>query len=392
VTAILVLTLWPLDIQPTLSDARLSLRFGLADCLRNVILFLPLGIALSLRGAGVAGVVLRAAVLSASIELLQIGIPGRYSDVSDFVSNTGGALLGAILHHSAERWLWPGPRGAALLALLWSAVIAATLFGTGLLVRPVLPETEYWAGWTLDLAHFDRYTGHVTSAALDAEPLPNGRLERSAEVRRLWLDGAPLHVELVAGAPTGSLAPVFTIHDAAHREILLLGAERGDLVLRVRTWAQAVSLDRPALRWRGVLAGVREGEPLAIGARRQGNGWCLSLGAQSACPLGFTAGSGWRLIWFPHRLPAEAAPWLNALWLGALFLPLGLWLRLRPSVALAATLAIGALLEAPEAGLLPTPWAEIAAACAGLVFGVALQALLAARGPTRRLALGALRS
>jgi VanZ family protein len=389
VAAILLLTLWPLGAQPTLADARLSVRFGLADSLRNVILFLPLGIALSRRGASAVGVALRAALLSAGIELLQIGIPGRYANVSDFVSNTTGAILGAILYRSAAHWLWPGPRAAARLAVLWAAAIAAAFVGTAVLLRPVLPETEYWAGWTLELAHLDHYTGRVTSAALGPEPLPSGRLERSAEVRRLWLDGAPLRVEVLAGATTASLAPVFTIHDEAHREVLLLGEERGDLVLRVRTGAQAVSLDRPALRWPGVLANVREGEPLAIGARREGNGWCLSLGDESACPLGFTAGSGWRLIWFPQVLPPDAVPWLNALWLGALFVPLGLWLRLRPSAVLAMAIAVGALFAAPRAGLLPTAGVEIAAASAGLLLGLGLRALLASQAPARRLVLGA---
>jgi hypothetical protein len=373
---ILVLTLWPLGSKPSFTDDQTFLRFGLADAVRNLILFLPLGIALALRGTGFAGVALRATLLSAAIELAQVAIPGRYRNVWDVVSNAGGALLGAALLRTAKRWLWPGRSLATRLALAGSAFVATLLLGTGLLLSPALPFTEYAAGWTLDLDPLAHYTGRVISATLGEEPLPNGRLARSEQVRRLWLEGAPLHLEVVAGGRTASLAPIFTLHDSAHREVLLVGAERGDLVLRVRTRAQAVSLDRPGLRWADALDDVREGDPLTIAARREGNGWCLSLGDRSACPLGFTAGSGWRLLWFPQSLPTEAAPWLNAVWLAALFVPLGLWLRANAGSALAVAIAVGALFATPLVGLLPTPPAELAASLAGMALGAALRPLL----------------
>jgi VanZ family protein len=385
--AILVLTLWPLGPKPGFADDRLSVRFALADFLRNVMLFLPLGIVLAARGCGAMGVALRAILLSAGIELAQVVIPGRFGNLSDILSNSVGAVLGAALHRTASRWLWPGRRGAERLGFAWSLVAATVVLGTGLLLRPALPGTEYFAGWTLELGHLARYSGRVLHATLGTEPLPNGPLERSEQVRALWLAGTPLRVEAHAGAPTTSLAPIFTIHDVAHREILLIGAERGDLVLRVRTWAQAVSLDRPALRWPGILDDVKEGEPLTIGAQRDGNGWCLTLGDRSACPLGFTAGSGWRLVWFPHSLPAEAAPWLNYVWLALVFLPVGLWLRFTAAGALACAIAAAPLLAAPLAGLLPTPPAELAGAASGFLLGAALQALLARRRPRTRLSL-----
>ena len=376
VAVILVLTLWPLGSKPSFTDDQTFLRFGLADAVRNVILFLPLGIALTLRGTGFAGVALCATLLSVAIELAQVAIPGRYRNVWDVVSNAGGALLGAALIRTAPRWLRPGRSFATRLSLAGSACVATLLLGTGLLLSPALPFTEYAAGWALDLDPLAHYTGRVISATLGEEPLPNGRLARSEQVRRLWLEGAPLHLEAVAGGRTASLAPIFTLHDSAHREVLLVGAERGDLVLRVRTRAQAVSLDRPGLRWADALDDVQEGDPLTITARREGNGWCLSLGDRSACPLGFTAGSGWRLLWFPQSLPTEAAPWLNAVWIAALFLPLGLWLRANAGSALAVAIAVGALFATPLAGLLPTPPAELAASLAGMALGAALRPLL----------------
>ncbi|MCC6641056.1 MAG: VanZ family protein [Deltaproteobacteria bacterium] len=387
VAGILLLTLWPIAPRYAEDGGSFSLRFGLADAVRNVILFVPLGIALGGRGAGAIRVALCATALSAAIELAQVQIPGRYGNAADLVSNVAGALVGSALVRSAPRWLWPGRSGAIRLGLVWSIVVAAILLGTGVLLAPALPPTEYYAGWTLDLGHLDRYTGRVSSAHLGAEPLPNGRLAHSDVVRHLWLDGVPLRVDAVAGERTTSLAPIFSIHDDLHREIVLLGAERGDLVLRVRTRAQAVSLDRPGMRWPGVLDDVRAGEPIALGARREGNGWCLSLGERSACPIGFSAGSGWRLVWFPQSLSPAAGPWLNAAWLAALFVPLGLWLRASLASATAVVIAVLALLATPLTGLLPPALADLAASATGIALGVAMRAVLGERSRSSRLAL-----
>jgi hypothetical protein len=74
-------------------------------------------------------------------------------------------------------------------------------------------------------------------------------------------------------------------------------------------------------------------------------------------------------------LPTEAAPWLNAVWLAALFLPLGLWLRANAGSALAVAIAVAALFATPLVGLLPTPPAELAASLAGIGLGAALRPL-----------------
>jgi len=380
VTGILALTLWPIANTPGFEDDSLSVRLGLADAVRNVLLFVPLGIALARRGHGLLTVMLLATALSGCIELAQVQIPGRYGNLFDIASNLVGAGLGVLLLRSAPGWLVPTPRAAARLSVAWAAAVVAALLATGLLLQPALPSLDYYAGWTPRLGHLEAYRGRVESARLGELALPSGRLPDSAEARRLWLGGAPLRLRVLPGARVASLAPLFTLHDAARREVLLVGAERGDLVLRVRTQAQAVSLDRPGMRWPGALETLRPGEPVTLEARREGNGWCLTLGARSACPLGFTAGSGWRLVWFPHGLPAEWAPSLNAAWLALLFLPLGLWFRWRPGPLLALPLAVvGLVWLAPGAGLLATPWAELAAAGAGFVLGALLRALLAGR-------------
>lgn len=83
----------------------------LSDVLGNVVLFLPLGFAV----AGAAGGAGRApaarlaaaagggAVLSVTVEGLQLLVPGRATDVDDVIFNVLGALVGAAILLVAER-------------------------------------------------------------------------------------------------------------------------------------------------------------------------------------------------------------------------------------------------------------------------------------------------
>lgn len=377
--AILAATLWPLGAKPDFHDDHLSFRVLPADFIRNVLLFLPFGVALARRGAGLLATGLVALVFSAAIELAQLVIPGRYANGADLGGNVAGAILGAAVQRSAPHWLWPGPRGADRLALAGAGTLAAVVIGTGLLVAPALPDAEYFAGLAPELGHMARYGGRVREAALGDLPLPDGRVEGSEQLRALWLSGATLRIDAEAGPPTDSLAPLLTLHDALHREVLVLGVDGDDLVVRGRNRAQVVGLDRPSLRFANALEGTKVGAPLTITARRDGHGFCIGLGARSACPLGFTAGSGWRLLWTPQGLPAPTRDWLNGLWLAAFALPIGLWLRPTSSGATALTVAGCALLAAPLAGLLRTPSYELGAAAAGLLAGLALHAFLPGR-------------
>ena len=76
--------------------------FLLIDVIGNVLVFVPLGIGLAgiLPGNG-RQMILRAALLgllvSLTIELIQLTIPTRATDVDDLIFNTAGTMLGAIM-------------------------------------------------------------------------------------------------------------------------------------------------------------------------------------------------------------------------------------------------------------------------------------------------------
>ena len=80
-----------------------ALQYLLVDVVGNVLLFVPLGFTFAAastrpaRWARVAAATLSAALLSLSIEVLQLAMPSRASDVDDVLFNTLGALLGAAV-------------------------------------------------------------------------------------------------------------------------------------------------------------------------------------------------------------------------------------------------------------------------------------------------------
>jgi hypothetical protein len=204
-----------------------------------------------------------------------------------------------------------------------------------------------------------------------------GEIPQSPEVRRLLLAGTPLHIEAIAGPRLRALGPLFVIADEREREVLLIGPDRDDLVLRYRTLAAEWRLDQPDVRLRGVLAGVARGDTLVIEASRTTSGTCLTLNGTGTCHLGYTIGSGWALLLFPEHFPRWLQQLLGSAWVGAFMIPVGLLARKRPETLLAAGLLVTTVFVLPgRSGLLPTPWPQLLGAGAGWLLGAAFQAAL----------------
>ena len=80
-------------------DGEGGLRFALAELIGNVLLFVPLGMALRWRlpRFGVGGVTIVALLISVAIETLQgVLATGRWATTTDVITNTVGGLIGAI--------------------------------------------------------------------------------------------------------------------------------------------------------------------------------------------------------------------------------------------------------------------------------------------------------
>lgn len=341
-------------------------ELGLADFLSNVVLFVPL--AAGLRGAGVPAraTVALGLVLSVAVELAQLGIPGRESALGDVVANTAGAALGAYL----LPLLWRRRRSVLGGAAAAAASLAVVVCG-GLALRPSFPPGTYYGQWTARLRGYARYEGRVVSARIDDLPLPPWRLPDSPAVRRLLRAGAPVRIRAVAGPRPAALAPLFSIYDGETREILLMGPDRDDLVLRVRTRAADLRLAPAELRWPGAMAGVRSGDSLEVEVRRGRSGYCLRLNGTQRCGLTFTAGALWALLRSVPHLPARARSVLDCLFLALLGLPVGLLApRRTPGLAVAGLLVVGMVFLPPLLGLAVTPPLEVAALALAVAAGL----------------------
>jgi glycopeptide antibiotics resistance protein len=78
-------------------------REAVVGALGNMLLFVPLGVALALRRASIARVAATALFASAAVELVQLLVPGRTTSVDDVVFNVVGAVLGLAVTRLRER-------------------------------------------------------------------------------------------------------------------------------------------------------------------------------------------------------------------------------------------------------------------------------------------------
>lgn len=353
---------------------------GIADAILNVLLFAPLGIALSLSSWSGRRLYLLGALLSSSIEFVQLFIPGRDPSVGDVLFNLLGVAAGVLVTRSAARWLLPGRRQASRLSLA-AAVAAVAVFAlSGILLAPSFPESVYYGQWTPNLGHLEWYRGRVLAAELGPVTLPGRRLEESDSVRSLLSEGAPLRVLAIAGPRSRRLASLVSIYDVQQREIVLLGPDRDDLVYRYRTRAAALRLDQPDLRLSNAMRRVAPGDMLEIAVRRAPGGRCISLDHARACNIGFGVGSGWALLLYPEGVPVWVRMLLSAGWVAALAVPVGFWSRRQWGTVLATGVLAGGLVIVPWATALATVTVvEVLGGVVGLLGGALLHRYVRSR-------------
>lgn len=378
---ILVATLTPAERGELGEFERCVLCGGrwMADLLRNIILFVPLGALLSLvlRGAHWYRAALLASLISALIELTQLTIAGRDPSIGDLLANTVGGFAGALAMRTRHRWAAPSRPVAARLSVGAAAVVAIIVTATGILWRPSLPVSTYFVQWTPDLEHLEPYGGRVLASSLGPWPLVPDERSGRGRFGALFDGREELVVQAEAGPQPGSLAPILAIHDQYEREILLVGPDRDDLIVRFRTSGLSVAFDQPDLRVHGAMAGAKAGERLTLRVRRAGAGdYCIAVRSETSCGNGFAAGSGWAALLFPRLRDAWMQRALDALWLGMLVLPVGLWFRRSAWSAGAFAITAMAVGVVPSlVGLRPVTLAELG----GIVAGLAAGAMLARR-------------
>jgi hypothetical protein len=264
-----------------------------------------------------------------------------------------------------------------------AAIVALGMFAlTGYLLAPTFPRLPYFAWWTAARPELAWYHGRVLQASLGSLSLHPSDHPLPPEARSLLFSSTPLRIEAIAGPRLPSLGPLISIEDRWRRDVVLVGPDRTDLVLRYRARSARLRLDGPDIRLRGALAGVQRGDTLHIAAHRTPDGYCLSVNRVEACRLWFTIGTGWALLLYPKHFPPWAQQLLDAGWVAGLLLPLGLWARRRPESALGMGIALWGLWALPrQVGLSATPGREWLGAACGLLIGIALQTAAHRRQP-----------
>jgi VanZ family protein len=385
---ILVATLWPFPGQEPegFTSCIACGEHATSDVLINIILFAPLGAALALHMRSIPRCALSAALLSATIELAQLYIPGRDSSLGDVLSNTLGGTLGAVLTRTVVLWLLPSPERAARLSRTAAFTAGIACWATGVLLTPAFPDALYYGQWTPSLAHLELYRGRVLDATLSGLPITPGPLPDSRLVRQRLASqqGFSLRVRAVAGPRTPGLAALVAIYDDHEREIVLLGPDRDDLVLRFRARATDLRFDQPDVRLVSALQHVAAGDTLDItvtrGGEQEKGRYSFALNGRITSGLGCAVGCGWAVLMYPESLP----PWLRTLlgvaWVGGLFAPAGFWMRTRSDALFTAAAVATGLAGAPAfTPLVATPALQWAAALLGMLAGAAVRIVLSRR-------------
>lgn len=260
VVAILLLTLWPLPEQ----SYRASLSHvtclvcgdqGAQDVIQNIIMLLPLGLALGLAGAGPGRAALAGFGLSLFVEVLQYSVvSGRDASLSDVVTNTAGAALGAALAPHLSTFLRPGRRAAARLGLATTALWAGLwLFGAWAMEGNV--GAGHWRGrFPGDLPDAPALSGDAVEASIDDAPLglTPASLPRNVE-ERFARDSFTLLLAVRPGSPIAWRENVITIIDVDETRagennqlVLTLNRVRPRALLSFRVNASRVRLRTPS--------------------------------------------------------------------------------------------------------------------------------------------------
>jgi len=329
---------------------------ALASLLQNLILFIPLGVSLTLARVLPGRVVGIGALLSFAVEFAQQYIPGRDPSVGDIVSNTISTALGVLLVVAAPIWLWASPRRSAWQARLASALAVLVWFGTGAMVQQAFPPRPYRIVPTPNSPKFRHYQGKVLKVT------PG---ERTLEVRAV-----------AAPYPPDRTSPLIVVLSRNDQRVLLLSVDGPDLTLRYDMPAVHWTLEQPDLRLRKAMKPVAPSDTFTAtftAATRDDPSLCLRVNATERCHLGYTIGDGWKLIYYPEGRPPWMLGLINTLWIAGCVIWVGYWAVRGTQVSggwLAMGLVIAGLLIVPLiTGLRPTPVHEWIGALGGMAIG-----------------------
>jgi hypothetical protein len=366
---------------------------GTADFLLNIVMFAPLGIGLRLTGMRRRTIMALAVLFTCTIEALQYYVvPGRDSDLSGIIANSSGAAIGVALTDLRRTLLAPAAAIAGRLAAAAAFAACAAAAGTYWLLTPVLPHSIYYEQIAPDLPGYSPLDGPVLAASFDGAPVRIGRLSAdSSDAMRIALlaGGAVIVATIQPGTTRPELAPIVAVHDQKRREVFLLARHTDDLILRLRRRSDVLGFQSPSATFpRAFAAHPSSGDTATIKTTLEPVATTFDITRLEGGRVRSThlrVGEG---IWDAWRLfIPDDGRWgahvqsLAALWVAALFCPIGYWAgRAARREGMIASLATPLLPLVASLAIIPwaaggplAPWPIWAAAAVGslLAWGLA---------------------
>jgi hypothetical protein len=355
---------------------------GGADILLNLLLFIPFAVGLRLSGLSWWLVVGISAVVSLSVETLQLEVvAGRDASLSDLLTNTTGSAIGAITAPLLPAALGAGPRYARRLMCLWAAVWLAGLVISTWLMQPWVPDTKIRSRWAPAALRIQPFGGRVTDAAAAGFSLPNGKVADSAAAmlkQALRREEIDLQIEVVSGSPKDGSAWVYVMQVGPVWSPIFNQKGRR-LLFSIPVRALRLGLRSPTIELPEGFPDTA-GVPIQMTAREAGHRLQLASaygGMVRTSEAQLSPTQGWVLVAVFGLALGPYGRLVTALYLLAWLLPLGYWARRSggPASAIgvvAGTLVLGLGIIPAWAGYPPVHWSEWAAALAGVTAGWAL--------------------
>ena len=299
---------------------------GGVDFLLNVILFVPLGLALyhvvgSASKTFVAGV-----AYTLLIEVLQWRfIPGRDASLGDLVANSAGTVVGIMIARLGVHALHATGRLARRLAGAFAIIVSIVVFLTSALLQPVGVRHGQAVQWKVSRQNMDDFKGDLQSVSLNGRELVAAQWVGPRQFQDPTTGAVNLKV-VIGGRVEPSNRQSIIVRLANYlEEGLYLGQWRNSVVLRTHQVAELFRFRPLLVALDGALSapGVSEGDkgPIAIEAMSDTRTIFLSTAGSPGTTVRRSVGLGWTLI-----LPWDVAVtprWLfaNIVWLGAFVLP-----------------------------------------------------------------------
>jgi hypothetical protein len=390
------MTLWPTtQFVATPTFCIICGTLGGVDFTLNVLLFVPLGIALQWALGRWRIVAVIGIATTLLVETLQWRlIPGRDASIGDLVANALGTMVGAWIAVYGLRWLTATGRAARRYAGAFAIIACFMVWASAWLLQPVHPRYRQWVQLTPRRPNMDQFQGRLVAVELNDRPLRSNEL---LAVRQL-LDTASrsLSVRVILEGPTPpTTRPAFIVRIANGLEESFSLTQRGETVV-FRTHIAA-----SRLRLRPIAAGLEGALPISSMHLASSSGdFAIEANSspraivirrdqpddESSVRLRRTVGLAWALF-FPRDIAITPRWWMaNALWLGVLVLPVSL-LTFRTAVRQkdhsagllwwSLPLVFASLAATPVTGLSALGPAEWIGVLTGIAAGAVLERLTA---------------